>query len=249
MAGASGGGVATGAASGAAMGASVGGPWGAAIGAVVGAASALFTGGQAAKAENKAAVARNQAIMEYNKKVMLSTAQSVSQINLQRSIENQKTASALFNINAQKNAAANQTRAMAAATDTVGVSARDAAQSVMVNADRAQGTVENQHVITNEGFNMMLRKTTDEGSNALQGGVASSGEQIMNAAYGQAAGIMVGAAANYGFSQLTPETQTQPKEVPSAGKNDADYDWWGRSAFNQIDLNFSYSDTPITTSW
>ncbi|WPJ21344.1 hypothetical protein 17802_00006 [Vibrio phage VP17802] len=244
-----GGGVATGAASGAAMGASVGGPWGAAIGAVVGAAASLFTGSQAAKAENKAAVARNQAIMEYNKKVMLSTAQSVSQINMQRSIENQKTASALFNINAQKSAATNQTRAMAAATDTVGASARDAAQAVMVNADRAQGAVENQHVITNEGFNLMLRKTTDEGSNALQGGVASSGEQIMNAAYGQAAGIMVGAAAGYGFSQLSPAGDTQEKEVPRAEENGDDYDWWGRSVFNQIDLNFSVTDKPVTTSW
>uniref|UniRef100_A0AAU7L255 Internal virion protein n=1 Tax=Vibrio phage vB_VpP_3 TaxID=3158836 RepID=A0AAU7L255_9CAUD len=242
-------GVATGAASGAAAGASVGGPWGAAIGAVVGAASALFTGSQAAKAENAAAVAKNKAIMEYNKKVMLSTAQSVSQINLQRSIENQKTASALFNINAQKTAATNQTRAMAAATDTVGISARDAAQSVMVNADRATGVVKNQHEITNEGFNMMLRKTTDEGSNALQSGVASSGEQIMNAAYGQAAGIMVGAAADYGFSQLTPESTTEPKKVPSAEGSVSDYDWWGRSAFNQIDLNFSLTDKPVTTSW
>lgn len=244
-----GGGVATGAASGAAMGASVGGPWGAAIGAVVGAAASLFTGSQAAKAENKATVARNQAIMEYNKKVMLSTAQSVSQINMQRSIENQKTASALFNINAQKSAASNQTRAMAAATDTVGASARDAAQSVMVNADRASGAIKNQAEITTEGFNMMLRKTTDEGANALQGGVESSGEQIMNAAYGQAAGIMVGAAANYGFSQFAPQGDTTPQEVPSAGQNNTEHDWWGRSVLDSLDLNFSVTDKPVTTSW
>lgn len=244
----SGGSVAGGAASGAAMGASVGGPWGAAIGAVVGAAVSLFSGSAAAKAANEAAVAKNKAIMEYNKKVMLSTAQSVSQINLQRSLENQKTANALFNINAQETSQLRNQRGAAAASDTIGASVRDAAQSTLVHADRATGAVENQHEITNEGLNLMLRKTTENGANSLQGGVDSAGEQIMNQAYGQAAGQLVGAAADYYFQSKVP-AGGQAKEVPSVDNGGSSYDWWGRSILDSLDLNFSSNDEPITTSW
>lgn len=226
----------SGAASGAAAG-NIAGPWGAAIGGIIGGTLGLFGGSAADKARIAENVSLNKAVMEYNKKVMLSTADSISQINLQRSMESQRTASALFNINAAKNSEVANVNMRAAATDTVGASVRDAAQSVSTAAGRAESTtIRNQENMV-EGYNLLTKKVTNEASWALKGGVAMGSDAGAWGQVGSALGTGIGLAAGYAAQNYAVDVK--PKDAPTA-QGGADYDWWG-AAGSKRDYDFSFT--------
>lgn len=226
----------SGAASGAAAG-SVAGPWGAAIGGVVGGVLGLFGGSATDKARISQNVELNKAVMEYNKKVMLSTADSISQINLQRSLESQRTATALFNIDAAKNSQTANVNMRAAVTDTVGASVRDAAQSVSTSAGRAESTtIRNQENMV-EGYNLLTKKVTNEASWSLKGGVALGSDAGAWGQVGDAVGTGIGLAAGYAAKNYSVDVK--PKEAPAA-QGGADYDWWG-TAGSKRDYDFSFT--------
>lgn len=238
------GGMMSGAAQGASAGA-VAGPWGAVIGGVVGGVLGLFGGSAQDKALAEENIARNKAVMKYNEKVMLSAADSVSQINLQRSMESQRTSAALFNIQAAETSSTNDVKLRAAASDTLGASVRDASQSVSVSAGRAEATtIRNQENMV-EGYNLMTKKATTDAANALQDAV-KMGESTSGAAMaGQGAGQFIGLAASmYGKSQ-TPSTTSN---VPAVTGTNSSFDWWGSTSDMQspnLDFNTNMKTTKL----
>lgn len=237
------GGMFSGAASGAAAG-SVAGPWGAAIGGVVGGVLGLFGGSAQDKALVEQNISVNKAVMEYNKKVMLSTADSISQINLQRSMESQRTASALFNINAAKNSEVANVNMRAAVTDTVGASVRDAAQSVSAGAGRAESTtIRNQENMV-EGYNLLTQKVTNEASWSLKGGVEMGSDAGAWGQVGSAVGQGIGLAAGYAAQNYSVDVK--PQTAPAA-QGGAEYDWWG-AAGSKSDYDYSFTSNRKTAN-
>lgn len=241
------GGMMSGAAQGATAG-SVAGPWGAVIGGVVGGVLGLFGGSAADKARAEANIAQNKAVMKYNEKVMLSTADSVSQINMQRALESQRTSAALFNINAAKGSAESAMNMTVAANDTVGASVQDAAQSVAVSAGRAESaTVRNQQNMV-EGYNMLLKKTTEEGKNALQDPVEMGTNTQAYAMAGSAIGTAAGLAGSMYTKGQVPAAPAATTSAP-ANPGASTFDWWGKAPTSVPNLDFNTNMKTSQLGW
>lgn len=160
----------------------------------------LVQGSIASKQAAQQSTAANKATQAYNKQLATSSLEQINQINMQRAVQRQQSAGALYNLSQQGLSARDQITTQAAATDTIGASVSDAVATVNQKQDQAEGSVYEQYRQAVEQTNLMVNKVTDSGIRNLRDATKDTSKQVMNAAIlnsvGSVAGSLAGKAAS-----------------------------------------------------
>ena len=208
----------------------------------------MVQGAQAAKSASMQSVAQNKMVSAYNAKVMQSTMDQVTEINLQRAQQRQQTTAALYNAGLQGQSARDQITLQAAATDTIGASVNDAIKTVNQKQNQAEGSAQDQYMRAIDQSNLMITKTVGDGSASMKDAVDDKGTQILNQAGMEAAGSVLGYFAGQAASSTTPATSGA--DVSAAQGTSTSTDLWGRNADasagnNPFGLKFSFNSSNL----
>lgn len=209
----------------------------------------MVQGAQAAKSASMQSVAQNKMVSAYNSKVMQSTMDQVTEINLQRAQQRQQTTAAMYNAGLQGQSARDQVTLQAAASDTIGASVSDAIQTVNQKQDQATGSARDQFSRAIEQSNLMIKKTVGDGSASMRDAVDDKGTQILNQAGMSAAGSVLGYFAGQMASGTDSAAATSTNATPDAGAATST-DLWGRNADttagnNPFGLKFSFNSSNL----
>lgn len=212
----------------------------------------MVQGAQAAKAASMQSVAQNKMVMAYNSKVMQSTMDQVTELNLQRAQQRQQTTAAIYNAGLQGQSARDQITLQAAATDTIGASVNDAIKTVNQKQSQAAGSADDSFMRAIDQSNLMLNKIVGDGSAQMKDAVDDKGTQIMN----QAGMEAIGSVAGYFAGSLAGGTNSAAaatSAAPSTAAATSSVDLWGRNSdalagSNPFGLKFSFNSSNLLGS-
>lgn len=209
----------------------------------------MVQGAQAAKSASMQSVAQNKMVSAYNAKVMQSTMDQVTEINLQRAQQRQQTTAAMYNAGLQGQSARDQVTLQAAATDTIGASVNDAIKTVNQKQDQATASAQDQYMRAIDQSNLMITKTIGDGSASMKDAVDDKGTQILNQAGMEAAGSVLGYFAGNMASGTTSAASGASSATADAGSSSS-IDLWGRNADttagdNPFGLKFSFNSSNL----
>lgn len=212
----------------------------------------LVQGAQAAKAASMQSVAQNKMVMAYNSKVMQSTMDQVTELNLQRAQQRQQTTAAIYNAGLQGQSARDQITLQAAATDTIGASVNDAIKTVNQKQSQAAGSAQDSFMRAIDQSNLMLNKIVGDGSAGMKDAVDDKGTQIMNQAGYEAAGSVLGYFAG-GLAGGTASAAPGAAATAASSNTSSAMDLWGRNAdatagSNPFGLKFSFNSSNLLGS-
>lgn len=203
---------------------------------------------QQAKLASQQSVAQNKMIAAYNSKVMQSTMDQVTQINMQRAQQRQQTTAAMYNAGLQGQSARDQITLQAAATDTVGASVNDAVKTVNAKVGQAVGSAQDQYSRAIDQSNLMVTKLTGDGAASMKDAVDDKSTQIMNQAAWSAAGSVVGSLAG----QAASSSNSSSDSITTTGSSSTggSTDLWGKNSSssggsNPFGLSFKFESSNL----
>lgn len=212
----------------------------------------MVQGASAAKSASMQSVAQNKMVAAYNSKVMQSTMDQVTEVNMQRAQQRQQTTAALYNAGLQGQSARDQITLQSAATDTIGASVNDAIKTVNQKQSQAVGSAQDSYIRAIDQSNLMIKKITADGSNSMKDAVDDKGTQILNQAGMEAAGSVLG---YFGGQLASGATSAAPAAGVSAaqGTSTSAMDVWGRNSDaaagnNPFGLKFSFNSSKLLGS-
>lgn len=181
----------------------------------------------------------NKVAMAQNKTAMQQLGKQISQINLERAANRQRTSQALFNVQAAADTARSQVQLNAAASGTVGASVQDAVSTVNLQEDRNTAGIRSDLNAREEGFRLLTSKAIQDASaqmdwesgtdklwnNILQNGMQIAGRWVAGKLTGDGSkGPDVKAAGEDKFSTFD---DLEKSGSNGAAYNNYGYDLWG----------------------
>lgn len=212
----------------------------------------MVQGAQQAKAASLQSVAQNKMVSAYNSKVMQSTMDQVTELNLQRAQQRQQTTAAIYNAGLQGQSARDQITLQASAADTIGASVNDAIKTVNQKQSQAVGSADDSYMRAIDQSNLMLNKIVGDGSASMKDAVDDKGTQILNQAGFEAAGSVAGYFAG-SLAGGTTSPASDAATTASTGNAASSMDLWGRNAdaaagSNPFGLKFSFNSSNLLGS-
>ena len=153
------------------------------------AADAIKTGMEADHQQRMQDI-QNDAIKAYNRQVVTSSAKSLNEINVQRTVSRAQTAQALNGVKQQAMREQSERGLQAAATDTMGASVDANLQEVDVQLSEATSTLYRNQELQEMSFNSAVQRTTDTALGQLQNPYTGAGQGALNAQLGSAIGTV-----------------------------------------------------------
>ncbi|UNA01118.1 putative internal virion protein [Erwinia phage Loshitsa2] len=209
----------------------------------------MAQGASAAKQASMQSVAQNKMVSAYNAKVMQSSMDQVTELNMQRAQQRQQTTAAMYNAGLQGQSARDQISLQAAASDTIGASVNDAIKTVNQKQSQAVGSAQDSFVRAIDQSNLMLKKVLGDASASMKDAVDDKGTQILNQAGMEAAGSVLG----YFGGQMAGGTVSPGTAAPTstaATTSTGATDLWGRNADagagnNPFGLSFKFQSSNL----
>lgn len=150
----------------------------------------LLQGAVSANEAIKQQTLRNDAIKVYNNQVVAQTAKQLTQLNIQRSVERQRTTDALDGLQRASLAAAGDRGLQAAATDTLGSTVDSLLNDINIQLTQAKNQELRNLQLNEEAFNFQVDSITDNAFFNLENPWSGAGKAEWSAALGSAVGTL-----------------------------------------------------------